>query len=63
MKKPNYKKLYRSRREKMLAGVCGGLAIYFRVDPTLIRLITILFTLAGGSAILAYIILWVVVPL
>ncbi|AHE66951.1 putative stress-responsive transcriptional regulator [Legionella oakridgensis ATCC 33761 = DSM 21215] len=38
-----YKKLYRSRRERMLAGVCGGLAQYFEIDPTWMRLIFILF--------------------
>lgn len=63
MSQPVYKKLYRSRKEKMIAGVCGGIAGYFSVDPTLIRLLAILFTLAGGSAILGYIIMWIVVPL
>ena len=58
-----YQKLYRSRDERMIAGVCGGLAAHFRVDPTLIRLITILFLFLGGSALLAYGILWIIVPL
>ncbi|ETO93406.1 PspC domain-containing protein [Legionella oakridgensis] len=58
-----YKKLYRSRRERMLAGVCGGLAQYFEIDPTWMRLIFILFFFLGGSALLAYVILWILVPL
>lgn len=56
------KKLYRSRTERMIAGVCGGLAEYFEIDPTLVRLIAIALTLAGGSGVLAYIIFWFVVP-
>ncbi|RUR09730.1 PspC domain-containing protein [Legionella sp. km772] len=58
-----YKKLYRSRSERRIAGVCGGLAVYFRVDPFLIRLIFILFFLAGGAALLIYVIMWLLVPL
>jgi phage shock protein C len=56
------KKLYRSRTERMIAGVCGGLAEYFEIDSTLVRLIAIALTLAGGSGVLAYIIFWFVVP-
>jgi phage shock protein C len=58
-----YKKLFRSRTERKIAGVCGGLAVYFRVDPFLIRLIFILFFLAGGAALLIYVIMWLIVPL
>ncbi len=58
-----HKKLYRSRRERMIAGVCGGLAIYFDMDPTWMRLIFVIFLLMGGSALLVYLIMWVVVPL
>ena len=57
-----HKKLYRSSREKMLGGVAGGLAEYFDVDPTIVRLIFVLTVLAGGAGFLAYIIMWVVVP-
>ena len=57
-----YRKLYRSRRERMIAGVCGGLAIYFDMDPSWMRLIFILFLLMGGSALLVYLIMWAVVP-
>jgi phage shock protein C len=56
------KRLYRSRDNSMIAGVCGGLGEYFDMDPTFIRLLWIVFTLAGGSGILAYIIAWIVIP-
>jgi phage shock protein C len=58
-----YKRLYRSRRERMIAGICGGLAEYFCIDPTWTRLFFIFFFLAFGSTALLYIILWVIVPL
>jgi len=56
-------KLYRSRKERMIAGVCGGLAEHFNMDPTWIRLLFILFFFAGGCAFLIYIIMWLIVPL
>ena len=57
------KRLYRSRDERMLGGVCGGLAEYLHTDPTLIRVLFILFALAGGPGIIAYLIMWIIVPL
>jgi len=57
------KRLYRSREEKIIGGVCGGLAEYLNVDPTLIRLALVLITLLGGAGIIAYLVLWVIVPL
>ncbi len=57
-----YKKLYRSVTDKMLGGVCGGLAEYFSIDPVLVRLIFVLAVIFGGSGILAYIILWIIIP-
>lgn len=57
-----YKKLYRSRRDRMIAGVCGGLADYFGTDPTWIRLLFVLFFFIGGSALLIYLIMWIIVP-
>ena len=57
------RRLYRSRTEKMIAGVCGGVAEYFNTDPTVIRLIWVLITLLGGAGVLLYIILWIVMPL
>lgn len=62
-KSVSYKKLYRSDKERMLAGICGGLAEYFGVDPTWIRLFFVLFALLGGVAILVYLVMWVIVPL
>ena len=55
------KKLYRSRTNKMLSGVCGGIAEYFNIDPTLIRLLFVLFGCTGGG-ILAYIIAAIIIP-
>jgi phage shock protein C len=57
------KRLQRSRDEKMIGGVCGGLAEYFRLDPTLVRLLLVVVTLFGGAGILLYVVLWVVMPL
>lgn len=62
-KNKTYKKLYRSRTNKMIGGVCAGLADYFKIDPTWMRLLFILFLLLGGSALLVYIVMWIVVPL
>lgn len=56
------KKLQRNEQDKMLAGVCSGLADYFDVDVTWIRIAFVVATLAGFSGILAYIILWIAVP-
>jgi len=56
------KKLYKSKTDKKLCGVCGGIAEYFDIDPTLVRLAWVAFTLFGGSGILAYIIAAIVMP-
>jgi len=56
------KKLYRSQRDRMLGGVCGGLADYFNVDSTLIRLIVVAIALFGGVGILAYIAAIIIIP-
>ena len=56
------RRLYRSRKDKMIAGICSGLGEYFEIDPTLVRIIFIVSLFLGGSGILAYIILWIVVP-
>ena len=58
------KKLYRSRTDKMIAGVCGGLGQYLGVDPTLIRLTFVLLLLFGiGSGLLVYLAMMLLVPL
>ena len=56
------KRLYKSSTDKKVCGVCGGIANYFDVDPTVIRLIWVIFTLAGGSGLIAYIIAAVIMP-
>ena len=56
------KKLVRSTTDKMIAGVCGGLAAYFGIDTVIVRILFVLFGLAGGPGVLLYIILWVVMP-
>ena len=55
-------RLYRSRSQKMIAGVCGGLGEYFDVDPVLIRLLFVVTAFISGVGILAYIVLWIVLP-
>ena len=57
------KRLYRSRSDRWLAGICGGLGHYFGLDPTLIRVLFILFGLVVGGGLLFYIILWIIIPL
>ena len=56
------KRLYRSSDDRMIAGVCAGLAEYMDIDPTLVRLAMVLFTLVGGSGILIYVIAWIIMP-
>lgn len=56
------KRLYKSNTDKKLDGVCGGIAEYFNIDSTIVRLALVLFCLAGGSGILAYIIAAIVIP-
>jgi len=56
------KKLYRSQTNRVLAGIAGGLGEYFDVDPTIIRLLFILMIVFGGSGILIYLILWILMP-
>lgn len=56
------KKLYKSNQNKMLDGVCSGIAEYFGIDPTVVRLIWALFSLMGGCGILAYIIAAIIIP-
>ncbi len=56
------KRFYKSKTDKKLAGVCAGVAEYFEVDPTLVRLIWVVFTFAGGAGILAYIIAAIIMP-
>lgn len=58
------KKLYRSRKNRILAGVCGGIGEYFNTDPTLIRILAIIILLAFNiMTIIAYIIMAIIIPL
>lgn len=59
----SYRKLWRSRKNRKIAGVCGGLGDYFNVDPTWIRIIFVIFFLLGGTAFLVYLFMWLLVPL
>lgn len=56
------KKLYKSAVDKKLCGVCGGIAEYFDIDSTIVRLVWVIFTCFGGAGILAYIIAAIVMP-
>jgi phage shock protein C len=56
------RKLYRSRSNRQVAGVCGGLAQYFGIDATLIRVLFVVLAVLGGSGIVLYLALWIIVP-
>ena len=57
-----YRRIYRDPQDKLIGGVCSGLARYFDVDPTIIRLIAVILLLGFGIGLLAYIIAWIVIP-
>jgi phage shock protein C len=56
------RKLYRSKTNRQLAGVCGGLAEHFNLDATLIRVLFVVLAVLGGSGVVLYIALWIIVP-
>jgi len=56
------KRLYRSKKDCMIAGVCGGIAEYFNIDPTLVRIIAVLTIFINGIGLIAYLIAWIVIP-
>jgi phage shock protein PspC (stress-responsive transcriptional regulator) len=56
------RKLYRSRTNRKLGGVCGGLAEYFNTDATLIRVLFVVLAVMGGSGVLIYLLMWIIVP-
>lgn len=58
----NQKKLYRSKSDMMICGVCGGIAEYLNVDSTVIRVLTVLLIFGAGTGLLAYIILAFIMP-
>ncbi len=55
-------RLRRSKKERILAGVCGGVAEYFSIDPVLVRLLWAAFALLEGAGILLYIVAWIIMP-
>ncbi|MEN6570765.1 MAG: PspC domain-containing protein [Anaerolineaceae bacterium] len=55
-------RLYRSKTDVILGGVCSGLGKYLGIDPTLVRLFFVLISLAGGVGVLAYLVMWIVIP-
>jgi phage shock protein C len=57
------KRLYRSEEERMIAGVCGGIAEYLDIDPTLVRILFVLLFFVGGNGLLLYLILMFLMPL
>ncbi len=56
------RKLYRSKTDRVLGGVCGGLAEYFNTDATLIRVLFVLLTVLGGAGPIIYLAMWIIVP-
>jgi len=62
-KKEEYKQLYRSKKNKVIAGVCGGIAEYFKIDPVIIRLILVVLLLGYGVGFIAYLLAWIIIPL
>lgn len=56
------KKLYRSKSNRIIAGVCGGIGEYLDIDPVIVRVLFALFSFAGGSGVLLYIILLIIIP-
>lgn len=56
------KRLTRNRTDKRIAGVCGGLARYFDIDPVVVRLIALILLVVFGSGFLVYLICWIIIP-
>jgi phage shock protein PspC (stress-responsive transcriptional regulator) len=56
------RRLYRSRTDRKLAGVCGGLSQYFNTDATLIRVLFVVLALLGGPGLVIYLLMWILVP-
>lgn len=56
------KRLFRSRKDRILGGVCGGLGYYLNVDPVLVRVVWAILFFAAGAGLLAYILAWIIIP-
>jgi phage shock protein C len=59
----DFRRLFRSRNDRMLGGVCGGLGTYFTLDSTLLRVLFVLLALSGGPGVLAYLLLLILIPI
>ena len=57
-----YRRLTLSSTDKMIGGVCGGIAHYFNIDPTLVRIIAVVLALIGGGGLIAYLLAWIIMP-
>ncbi len=57
------KRLYRSSQDKQLGGVCGGLAGYLEIDPSVVRIASIILFFVAGTGFLAYLVAWLIIPL
>ena len=57
------KRLYRSSQDKQLGGVCGGLAGYLEIDPSVVRITSIILFFVAGTGFLAYLVAWLIIPL
>ena len=62
MSTENSRRLYRSTNDRMISGVCAGLAEYINIDPTVVRLLFVLGLIAGGATFMAYLVMMMVVP-
>jgi phage shock protein C len=58
----NMPRLYRSRSDRMIGGVCGGLGKYLNIDPTLVRLLMVALALFGGPGLIVYLVMLIIVP-
>ena len=56
------KKLYRSKKNRIIGGVCGGMGDYFDIDPTIIRIIWALAVFGFGAGLLVYLVAWIIIP-
>lgn len=57
-----YKRLLRSRTDRMIGGVCGGLANFYGLDSSIVRIAMVLLTLFAGMSIFVYLIMWLIIP-
>lgn len=55
-------RLYRSRRDRVIGGVCGGLGAYFGIDPVIVRVVFVAAAIWGGLGVLGYLVLWIIIP-